>query len=56
MKIDIFPHLVPKKYQEAFLKKLKSGVNPSGLDSNSPLEPRGGWILRLGYHLEPPSV
>ena len=42
MKIDVFPHLVPKKYKEAFLKKLKPGVNPSGLDSNSPLEPRGG--------------
>jgi len=41
MKIDVFPHLVPKKYKEAFLKKLIPGVNPSGLDSNAALE-RGG--------------
>ena len=42
MKIDIFPHLVPKKYQDTFLKKMIKGVNPSGLDSNSPLERRRG--------------
>ena len=31
MKIDVFPHLLPIKYKEAFLKKLKSGASYTGL-------------------------
>ena len=31
MKIDVFPHLLPMKYKEAFLKKLRPGVTYIGL-------------------------
>lgn len=31
MKIDVFPHLLPKKYRDAFLKKLKPGASYTGL-------------------------